>query len=1218
MACCITSDSSAVKEGGAVTFNLATTNVKAGTLVSYTLAGTNNAAGSSASGTFTVDGVGKASVTVVVPANSVLNDAGTLTLSAAGKTSTVSVTDATVAPPVAPVALDPTYSIASSSASVTEGGAGVIFTLSTTNVAAGTTIAYSVTGTGNAASQTTSGVFTVDSTGKAVSSAIAVPANSTYGDSGTLQLALSNGKATSPSISVKDATASPAAVDTTFTLTTGVDNMTGGAGKDTFNAANASGTAAAQTFNSSDVLDGGAGADILNVTVGSTATYALSNVSNIETVAAAFTAAGKLNLLGSSGVTALKNNGSSAAAEFTNIASTSVALSSVNTDQTAKFTFVDAAVAGVADSATLTLSNQTAGTITIAGVEILNIVSSGGDNTLTTLTADAATTINISGDTALDLGTANTVATSISSTNTSGVTIISNNSAAVAITGGAGADSITLNGGSSKSDNVSTGAGNDVIVVVTLDSTDSIDGGAGTDVLQSTSSVLTGYTAPSTPTISNIERFRVSDALGANLTTANIQTGVERVDLNMGTGGFTITMESGAKALGLLAAAGGSIVVADTGSAITDSLSLINRSTETDVYDGQALTVTGYETVSINTSTSKTRVSNDFGAISITPDSGGAVALNFTGNNSVTTTSITATSATSGAVDASGLTSAASFTNTSAVGISSITGSANADTIVGAATATTIAGGAGSDNITGGAAADKISGDAGNDTIDGAAGSDLLSGGEGNDSITAGAGSDTVLGGTGNDQLVFGDNLTSGDSIDGGDGTDTLSLSNTSLSTLTGLSIGGIVTLNDRISNVEKVTFSDALNQGTFDMARLDNISNVTLAGGFTGDETLTSLANNSSVTITAAPAASTDTLTLSLLDNTGSADSINYTMTNAGTADYGNLSVSGIETVNLTINEATATATVYTGTLGLTVSRTDGATTRAVTVNISGTENLTIDTAIGADVINASGLTGSLNMSSSTGSSLAQTITGGSGDDTLVGGGGTDAIIGGNGADVISGGTGADTLTGGLGRDTITGGAGNDSILLTEDVASVDRVVLDTSNSGADLDSITGFKTTSSGDNIAISIAGLNAAITGLRATATTLVNHAGTSITTAADSTYTSITTATTLTTSTVLGLRGTSLASTSDVEDALESGGAFEVTGSNAAFDTTGNSFIVVYTDGTDTYIAAAIATARTTDNVGFEAGDLTVVNLAKLIGVAAIGSTTFAAANFTFVS
>jgi len=227
----------------------------------------------------------------------------------------------------------------------------------------------------------------------------------------------------------------------TGSLTTSADSFTGTSGNDTFNAANAAGTAAGQTFNSDDVLVGGAGTDTLSATIGAANTYALSSVSGIETVKANFTALGTVSLLGSSGVTSVTSNNSTATAIFTNIDSTSVGLGVTNSDQSATFTFTTAAVEGTTDSATLTLSSQTGGTDVIAGVETLNIVSSGSANALTTmnylaaelrglnpkvqgerllscgqqscgelnpqrLTAANATTINISGAQTLNLGTA--------------------------------------------------------------------------------------------------------------------------------------------------------------------------------------------------------------------------------------------------------------------------------------------------------------------------------------------------------------------------------------------------------------------------------------------------------------------------------------------------------------------------------------------------------------------------------------------------------------------------------------------------------------------------------------------------------------------------------------------------------------------------------------------------------------------------------------------
>jgi len=1004
---------------------------------------------------------------------------------------------------------------------------------------------------------------------------------------------------------------------TTYDLSTGLDNKVGTANNDTFNAPNAAGTAAGQTFTVADTIVGGNGTDTLNAVIGAANTYAASNVSGVEIINGTFTAAGTISLLGSSGVTNANGNGSTAAATFTNIASTSVGLGVYNTDQNHTFTFTTAAVAGAADSTTLTVSNVTAGTVTIANVETVNVVSTGGANALTALTAAAATTLNVSGDTTLNLGAANTVATTITSTNTAGLTLTSDVATAVSITGGAGNDAITLTETAAASNSVNGGAGNDTITfTANLDTGDTVNGGDGTDTVVALSVDATAtYTR-----ISGIERIQVSDALAAGLTTANFQAGIERVNLAAGTGGQTITFEAGSKTLALAAAAGAAIVAGDTGSATTDTLSILNTSAGTDVYDGRALTLTGFETVTVNTDTTTTRVSNDLGAIGITPDSGGAVTLNFVGNNTITTTGITISSATAGVVNASGLTGTAIFNDggNAATGVTSITGSANGDTITGSATATTIDGGAGADSLTGGAAADVITGGTGNDTIGGAAGNDSIGGGDGDDSITSGAGNDTVDAGGGNDTIIYAGDLATGDSIDGGADTDTLSVTNASVTTLRGYSISAVNTLNGRISNVERVSVSDSFNQGAaFDMSRLDSISYITLVDGITGDEEISGLANGSTVVLNADHNNDADILTLSLADNTGSADTLNFNMTQAATDDYGVLSVAGIETVNITANEATASSTVRTATLGLTVSRSDGTNTRAVTVNFLGTEAITVDTAIGADTINASAMTAAFIMTDTTGSAIAQTITSGSGADSIYGGGGADTIDSGSGADSIVAGTGADVITGGAGADTILGGAGNDSVILTESNAASDTVWLNWSG-GTDIDSIVGFTSGSTnGDVIAFDVSELVKVATsgGVHSTATVLANldDAGAPGTTEGVQIMTAAAAA--AADANIFVLSGTSFSTTGEVEDALEVGGSRALSTVSATIDAQ-DLFFVVYTDGSDTYVAAARVTIDD-DGGTFDAGSLSIVNLAKLVGISSIGSTTFVAGNFDFV-
>ena len=208
-----------ISEGGTETFTVTTTGLAAGTQLAYQVTGTGNAAGNTATGLVTIDSSGKGLVSVAVPANATLGDSGTLQFSLVnGKatSSAVTVADATVVP---------TYAV-SASGTVSEGGTE-IFTVTTTGVAAGTQLAYQVTGTGNAAGNTSTGVLTIDSSGKGYVS-VAAPSNSVVGDSGTLQFALLNGKGSTSAINVVDATATSYSITdvANVNLTTGQITIT--------------------------------------------------------------------------------------------------------------------------------------------------------------------------------------------------------------------------------------------------------------------------------------------------------------------------------------------------------------------------------------------------------------------------------------------------------------------------------------------------------------------------------------------------------------------------------------------------------------------------------------------------------------------------------------------------------------------------------------------------------------------------------------------------------------------------------------------------------------------------------------------------------------------------------------------------------------------------------------------------------------------------------
>jgi len=393
-----------------------------------------------------------------------------------------------------------------------------------------------------------------------------------------------------------------------LSLTTSADNLSGAGGNDTFSASAA--TAATQQFQSADTLDGGAGTDTFNLTIANAATFIASNVSNIENVISQFTAAGTLSLSGSSGITALTANASTAAGVFTAIPSI-IPITVANKGQNTTFDFANSALSGSADTVTATVSNFSANTLTIAsvsgteGAETIALVSTGGANTLTLDddTATDLTTLTITGDQDLTLTTTPTTITSLDAQGLAAtLTHAATNTAAATVTGGSGNDAITASNAGAVNDSISGGAGNDTITFAgNLATTDTVDGGDGTDTLGLTTALATAYTAPSTATITNFETLSVSDALAGGLTAANIQAGLTRVDLAAGTGAQTVTLEAGTQAITIGAANTGILTVSDTGSATTDVLTITNdATTAVDVLAGFNLIVGGFETVTFD------------------------------------------------------------------------------------------------------------------------------------------------------------------------------------------------------------------------------------------------------------------------------------------------------------------------------------------------------------------------------------------------------------------------------------------------------------------------------------------------------------------------------------------------------------------------------------------------------------------------------------------
>jgi hypothetical protein len=157
-----------VSEGSSAIFTLTSAGVVAGTRVAYTLSGVSSAdiQGGSLAGTATIGADGKAIISIPILADSLTEGAETLTVSAAGKTASITINDTSLSPIAS-------YVIIASSSAVNE-GSSAIFVLGSAGVVAGTRVAYTFSGVSSADIQggLLNGTVIIGSDGK---STISVP-----------------------------------------------------------------------------------------------------------------------------------------------------------------------------------------------------------------------------------------------------------------------------------------------------------------------------------------------------------------------------------------------------------------------------------------------------------------------------------------------------------------------------------------------------------------------------------------------------------------------------------------------------------------------------------------------------------------------------------------------------------------------------------------------------------------------------------------------------------------------------------------------------------------------------------------------------------------------------------------------------------------------------------------------------------------------------------
>jgi len=356
-------------------------------------------------------------------------------------------------------------------------------------------------------------------------------------------------------------------------------------------------------------------------------------------------------------------------------------------------------------------------------------------------------------------------------------------------------------------------------------------------------------------------------------------------------------------------------------------------------------------------------------------------------------------------------------------------------------------------------------------TITDAAGAESITTGSGNDtinmtnttantadSVNAGAGDDTI------NTVRASLNDTTSDTINGGAGNDTLNIAGTAGTIAVFGSDAALAGIENININTAGSTLDLSAQTEAFNIAMVSTASTagVTLAAaahtvtGGTGDDTVT-LASRAALVAAAS------------INGGAGTDSIVVSAASTAFVDADFAKVASVESLTLTgassiVLGATATtagiATVVTGNAATSITSTQAAlavtgTALATTsvLTLLGTANYTV-TSGGTthDRITATGSSGTLNATFGNAGSNGVTVATGTGNTVIVGGDAGDTITvtglatagqtftGSVASFVVTAGAGAQTITTGVAADTITGGAGADTMNVG---SGTDRVVI-------------------------------------------------------------------------------------------------------------------------------------------------------------------------------
>ena len=361
----------------------------------------------------------------------------------------------------------------------------------------------------------------------------------------TATVAASTVTAAATAAAAAAASAAAAAAAAKLTLTTGTDAIVGTTGNDTF-------TATAATWNVGDTISGNGGADTLNATLnGAGPQQSATTLTGVQTINLTATPnPSSIDLTGVTGVTSINNVSSANGATLAvtgvgNVVNTSI--TGGNTSTT--ITYTTAAVAGTADTETLTLNGVNAGSsYSTSGVEVINLVSATATNNLSSgITDTALTTLNISGSQNLTIGgtTGGTaLATVNASTSTGSLTMTLGAGA-----GGTSATGVRFTGGSGAT-TLTTGANNDTVTEGNGNNTVNTQGGNDTIVTGTGTNTTTPGTGNDTLTLNGADTVRYAEFGPTNADVINgfsIASG-DVIALNLGGAQLASTATTAAQA----------------------------------------------------------------------------------------------------------------------------------------------------------------------------------------------------------------------------------------------------------------------------------------------------------------------------------------------------------------------------------------------------------------------------------------------------------------------------------------------------------------------------------------------------------------------------------------------------------------------------------------------------------------------------------------------